>query len=205
MTKTPLLIYLHGLNSSSQSTKAQQTIRYILDNKLEMDIWAPNLPHHADDVRKLLSERINKEYGLRPVYIIGSSLGGYLGTWLMQRLLFLHPEIMTRLVLINPAVRPYELFKDYLGPQKNYYTNETWTLTHDHVDALQMLETPFLEQPENILLLAQTGDETLDYRKAVAKYDSCHSIIQEGGNHAFTGYTEMLPAIFDFLSDKPIL
>ena len=205
MTKTPLLIYLHGLNSSSQSTKAQDTIRYIHANKLDMDIWVPELPNHANDVRKLFAQRINKEYGLRPIYIIGSSLGGYLGTWLMQRLLYLYPDIITRLVVINPAVRPYELFEDYLCPQKNFYTNEEWLLTYDHVEALKTLETPFLDQPGNILLLAQKEDETLDYRRAVAKYDGCPAIIQDGGNHAFEGYTDMLPTVFDFLSGKPIL
>ena len=204
MTKTPLLIYLHGLNSSPQSLKARETVQYIAANKLDMDIWVPDLPNHAEDVRKLLARRIKKERALRAVYIIGSSLGGYLGTWLMQRLLYVYPDIVTRLVLINPAVRPYELLESYLSPQTNFYTNETWMLTYDHVKALRTLETPFLDQPENILLLVQKGDETLDYRKAVLKYDGCPSVIQEGGNHGFEGYRDMLPAIFDFLSEKPI-
>lgn len=205
MTKTPLLIYLHGLNSSSQSTKAQQTVDYVYKNKLDIDLWVPDLPSHAENVRICLSGRINKEMALRPVYIVGSSLGGYFGTWLMQRLLFIHPDIITRLILINPAVRPYELFDQFPEKQINFHTGEEWKLAPDYITALRSLETFWLDYPENILLLAQEGDETLDFRKAVEKYNHCPAIIQKEGNHAFEGYEEMLPTLFDFLAGKPIL
>ena len=205
MTKTPLLIYLHGLNSSSQSTKAQQTIHYVQKNKLDIDLWVPDLPHHPEAVRQRLSDRINEEHGIRPVYIIGSSLGGYFGTWLMQRLIYLHPDMTTRLVLINPAVRPYELFKEYLGKQTNFYTGEEWQLTLEHVDTLKSLETFWLDNAKDILLLVQEGDETLDYRKAIEKYPDSQMIIQKGGNHSFEHYDEVLPTVFDFLSCNPIM
>ena len=204
MTKTPLLIYLHGLNSSSQSTKAQQTIQYVHENKLDIDLWVPDLPCHPDQARSLMSDRISREHGMRPVYIVGSSLGGYYGTWLMQRLIYLHPDIVTRLVLINPAVRPYELFRDYLGTQ-TFYTGETWELTTSHVNTLKSLETFWLDNARDILLMVQEGDETLDYRKALEKYANCQIIRQQGGNHSFEHYDDMLPAIFDFLSEKPLL
>lgn len=205
MTKTPLLIYLHGLNSSSQSTKAQQTIHYVHRNKLDIDLWVPDLPCHPEETRKLLSDRISREYGIRPVYIIGSSLGGYLGTWLMQRLIFLYPEITTRLVLINPAVQPYKLFQEYLGKQTNFYTGEEWELTMEHVETLRSLETFWLDKASDILLMVQEGDETLDYRRAVEKYADCQIIIQESGNHSFEHYDDMLPVVFDFLSGHPVL
>ena len=205
MTKTPLLIYLHGLNSSSQSTKAQQTIHYVQQNKLDMDLWVPDLPSHPEQARRLMSDRIRREYGMRPVYIIGSSLGGYYGTWLMQRLIYLHPDIVTRLVLINPAVRPYELFRDYLGRQTNVYTGDEWELTEDHVNTLQSLETLWLDNAQDILLMIQEGDETLDYHKAVEKYADAQMIIQKGGNHSFEHYDDMLPTVFDFLAGKPVL
>ncbi|AMO54994.1 hypothetical protein GZ77_00085 [Endozoicomonas montiporae] len=205
MTKTPLLIYLHGLNSSSRSTKAQQTIHYVHKNKLDIDLWVPDLPCHPEQARRLMSDRIRREYGMRPVYIIGSSLGGYYGTWLMQRLIYLHPDIVTRLVLINPAVRPYELFRQYLGKQTNFHTGEEWELTTEHVATLESLETFWLDNARDILLMVQEGDETLDYRKAQEKYARSHIITQKGGSHAFEHYDDMLPTIFDFLSEKPVL
>ena len=205
MTKTPLLIYLHGFNSSSQSAKAQQTIDYVHKNKLDIDLWVPDLPTDLDTVRQCLSDRIQCEQGIRPVYIIGSSLGGYLGTWLMQRLTSIHPHITTRLVLVNPAVRPYELFHDYLGKQIHYHTGEEWELTMSHIESLKTFETFSLDKASDILLLVQTGDETLDYRMAVEKYSGAHHIIQQGGNHSFAEYETMLPAVFDFFSGQSVL
>ena len=44
---------------------------------------------------------------------------------------------MTKTALINPAVRPYEGLRAYLGPQKNLYTGEAYELTTRHLDELQ--------------------------------------------------------------------
>ena len=59
-----------------------------------------------------------------------------------------------------------------------------------------------LENPENYLLLAQTGDEVLDYRLAEGRYQMGTCIIQAGGNHSFENYADFLPIIFNFLAIK---
>ncbi|MFK0570071.1 YqiA/YcfP family alpha/beta fold hydrolase [Endozoicomonas sp.] len=196
----PLLVYLHGLNSSSQSGKAIQTTEYVQQHKLDIELWVPDLPVFPSDIIQCLQSHIKKSINQRDIYIIGSSLGGFLGIWLLDWLLNNGHRQKVRLALINPAVIPHERFEAYLGPQKNYHTGADWVMTEEYVDQLRLLEVEPLLSPENILLLVQTADETLDYRLAVEKYKECRAIVQEGGSHAFDDFEKILPEVFDFLT-----
>jgi len=98
------------------------------------------------------------------------------------------------------AVRPAELWQSHLGPNQNFYSGRRYEITVDHVEQLRQLEVPEPRRPQNLMLLVQTGDETLDYRQAVDKYKSSVSIIQPGGNHSFVNFDAMLPDIIRFLS-----
>lgn len=197
----PLFLYLHGLNSSPASLKAQETMAYIKNHSLDFDVHVPALSTEPNDVVIQLKDIIHHSAPEQPVFIVGSSLGGYLGTWLHNHLLQQRPERNVRLVVINPAVKAYDRFGEFLGPQENLYTGEKWELTHEHAEQLKALEVEKLLSPESILLLAQTADEVLDYRLAVEKYKDCRSVIQEGGNHGFENFDQILPTIFSFLNN----
>lgn len=201
MNNKPLFLYLHGLNSSPESLKAQQTLVYINKQVLDFEVRIPELPSMPDDAVDLLKKLTDSVKPGQAVYIVGSSLGGYMGTWLQNRLLEKHPNNPIRLAVINPAVKAYERFEEFMGPQENLYTGEKWELTHKHAVQLQNLEIDELKSPEAILLLAQTGDELLDYRLAVEKYQGSPSIIQEGGDHSFQNFDQILPAIFEFMEN----
>lgn len=195
----PLFLYLHGLNSSPASLKAQETMAFIKSHSLDLEAHVPALSTEPNEVVVQLTEILSHSVPERPVFIVGSSLGGYLGTWLHNHLLQQNQERNVRLVVINPAVNACERFEEFLGPQENVYTGEKWELTHAHAEQLEALEVDTLLSPESILLLAQTADEVLDYRLAVEKYKDCYSIVQEGGNHSFENYDQILPAVFSFL------
>jgi predicted esterase YcpF (UPF0227 family) len=47
-------------------------------------------------------------------------------------------------------------------------------------------------------LLAQTGDEVLDYRDAEAYYAGATQIIEDGGDHGFAGFERHYQTILDF-------
>ena len=123
--------------------------------------------------------------------LVGSSLGGYYATYLAE-------QHGLKALLINPAVQPHLRFDGYLGPQKNYYSDETWDLTEDHVQALAELDVAPPSDPTRYQIWLQTGDETLDYRDAERYYRACALRIQAGGDHGFQGFAERLPAIFAF-------
>ena len=187
------LLYLHGFNSSPLSHKARQTHDYWLSLGLGADIGVPELDHEPRRAIEELKEIVEAQ--TLPVALIGSSLGGYYATWLAE-------EYGLRAALVNPAVNPAELWHAHLGINRNYYSGRSYEITEAHIDQIRELQRPVLRNPENYMLLVQTGDETLDYRLAVDKYKSATSIIQPGGNHSFVNFDAMLPQIFRFLAPR---
>lgn len=185
---TDSILYIHGLNSSPTSLKASQLRRAVQHIGLAERLRVPALHHHPRQALAQL-ETLIAELG-RPL-LVGSSLGGYYATFLAER----HG---LSALLINPAVRPHLRFDGYLGPQKNYYSDETWDLTADHIKALAELEVAPPQDPGRYQVWLQTADETLDYRDAQVYYRACALRIQAGGDHGFQGFAERLPMLLAF-------
>ncbi len=55
-----------------------------------------------------------------------------------------------------------------------------------------------ITEAERYFVLLQTGDETLDYREAELKYKNSQCIIEQGGDHGFTGLESYIPQIMKF-------
>jgi predicted esterase YcpF (UPF0227 family) len=194
-SETPTLLYIHGLNSSALSKKATQLIALMQSLGLSEQLRVPELHHHPRHAMVQLEAAI-AELG-RPL-LVGSSLGGYYATHLAQR-------YGLKAVLINPAVNPHQLFDGFLGTQQNFYTGQTWELTHDHVKALAELEVPAPQDAACFQVWLQTGDETLDYRRAESFYRACALRIQAGGDHSYQGFAAQLTALLSFAGFAPEL
>lgn len=187
-------VYLHGFLSSSLSTKAQELTQYFSDQGMTEQLRVPDLsfdPEVAIQQAKEAVESLQKQEGIEQVFVIGSSLGGYYATYLSQTL-------GLKAALINPAVKPYELLDQYLGPNEHFYDGKTYILEMKQIDQLKALEIETLRQPENLFLLLQTGDETLDYHRACDKYKRSPSWIEAGGNHSFIGFMQRLDMMIHF-------
>jgi predicted esterase YcpF (UPF0227 family) len=122
---------------------------------------------------------------------VGSSLGGFYATFAAERL-------GAKAVLVNPAIRPYDDLLPYRGPQVNIYTGARFVVTDRHFDELRALAVARITRPDRYLLLAQAGDEVLDYREAVRFYAGAWQFVQGGGDHAFAGFPTVLPALLRF-------
>lgn len=155
------------------------------------------IPTMLDGPAETISQltRILSQMPGRQTGIIGSSLGGYYATWLAE-------EFDLPAVLINPAVRPFELWEDHLGEHKNYYNDHIHRVTREHIAELQALDRSPLVYPENFMVMVQTGDEVLDYRDAAGKFQDATLLIHENGDHSYQNYEGELPAIIDFLLSR---
>lgn len=192
---TSSILYIHGLNSSPTSTKASQLLKVAEHCGIAQQLRVPALHHHPRQAMQQLQAAI-AELG-RPL-LVGSSLGGCYATFLAE-------QHRLDALLINPAVRPHRLFGGKEELQTNYYTGETWLLTHDHVTALAELEVPEPQDAARYHVWLQTQDETLDYRQAETYYQGCTLDIQPGGDHSYQGFAQRIPEILTLAGFAPAL
>ncbi len=180
-----MIVYLHGFNSSPQSHKAQLLGRYLAERGLAERYACPALPPRACEALARI------EPLLAPgACLVGSSLGGYYATWLAEK----HG---LKAVLINPAIEPHLGLRAYLGTQQNLYSGERYELTQAHLQEWQAIYAPRVT-PARYLLLVETGDEVLDYRKALERYAGCEQVVIEGGDHSLRSFPQQLPRLLRF-------
>jgi len=186
----PLLIYLHGLNSSRASYKAA-----VLRERLGCgELVTPTYPaHRPDDAIQVLSEVIRSALAERlpgsHLVLLGSSMGGFYAQYLAHRFPVEH------VVMINPALLPWELLPKHVGPQQTA-TGERYVLTLETAEACRRYAVPDPCDGPPTTLLIDKGDEVIDYRIAVEIYRRCGRIqLFEGGSHAFEHMDEALSII----------
>lgn len=181
-----MIVYLHGFNSSPQSHKAQVLGRFMSERGLGAEYLCPALPPLATDaMREIDALPLRGE-----VCFVGSSLGGFYATYLAEKR-------AAKAVLLNPAIDPHVGLRAYLGPQRNLHTSQPYELTEEHLDQWRALYVPRLE-PGRYLLIVETGDEVLDYRKALARYAGAQQVVVDGGDHSLQSFASHLPRILQF-------
>src|SRR5205085_10455246 len=182
-----VIVYLHGFNSSPQSHKAQALKRYMAERGLGALYACPALPVSARAALRLIEDTVQ---GRGAVCYLGSSLGGFYATHMVEK----HGG---KAVLVNPAIDPHVGLRTYLGRQKNLYTGEPYELTEKHLEEWRATYVPKLS-PERYLLLAETGDEVLDYRRAVSRYAGAGQVAVQGDDHSLQSFPTHLPRILSF-------
>lgn len=189
------LFYIHGFNSSPKSAKARLLAEYLQQHRDELhgDIQyhVPELPYDPEKGVAILEQAVEQCLP-QPVALVGSSMGGFYGTWIAEK-------YDLPLVLVNPAVRPFELLIDYLGENENIYTGEKYTFTEQHIETLKALDVTPITKPERYYLLTQTADEVLDYQQGVDKYQGAKQKVQQGGSHGYDGFENDIADIMTFL------
>ena len=189
------ILYIHGFNSSPLSVKAEQTRLYLFNNFPQVNFYCPQLVSNPKGAINQLEQIILSSPTNSSWFLIGSSLGGYFASYLSEK-------YNVPCVLVNPAIKPFELLEDYLGEQVNPYTEEVYQVTREHMLELKAIEPKRpsfnIAQKNNYLVMVQTDDEVLNYQQAVEKYHHCKLLIEQGGDHSFVNFEQHLPAIADF-------
>ena len=162
----------------------------------DLELIIPALPFEPRaaiaKIEALLNSHANES-----VALVGSSLGGYYAVYIAEK-------YHCRATLINPAVRPYELLCGYLGENENIYTGEKYVFTSEHIQQLREIEVSDMQYPSHYLVLLQTGDEILDYRQAVEKFNNANINVMPGGNHSFDEFENVINDIITFSQTSPI-
>lgn len=197
---THLIVYVHGFNSSARSFKARLIGSRMTELGCAADFCCPDLDHRPAHAIAQLEAVLAKSPN---AVLVGSSLGGFYATHLAEK----HG---LRAVLVNPAVRPYDLLRGFVGPQQNLYTGAEYAFTEQHLAELHALEVPRIS-PQRYLLLVTTGDEVLDYRQATARYAGCDQLVIPDGDHGFGNFGDYLDRVLGFcgipnsVAGRPVL
>lgn len=182
------ILYLHGLNSAGTAGKAI-TLR---ESLTPIPVISPTYPAHRPkqavaELSQLLEELVSKEPEL---VIVGSSMGGFYGQYLARQF------PIARLMIINPALKPWELLHQREGEQQNFVTGEHYILTAEDIEQTRCYEITAVNDGIPTTLFLDKGDETIDYRVAADMYhDSGELLIFEGGDHRFQHMQEVITYI----------
>ncbi len=188
-----MLLYIHGFNSSPASYKATLFREWLDQHYHELVVEIPYLKPYPAESIKQLETLVEHWLQTEAVTVVGSSLGGFYATWLAEK-------YNLKAVLVNPSVKPFETLAAYLGENKNFYNDDHYLFEQQHVEELKRFYLPQLQRVENYLLMVQTGDETLDFREATAKYCHSQNIIEYGGDHGFRHFERWFSYIMRFLA-----
>ena len=185
-----MIIYVHGFNSSPASHKANQLRERLAALGREAEFVCPALSHWPQQALSCLQEEVASA-GAEAVTLVGSSLGGFYATWLTEHL-------GCRSVLVNPAIAPHEGLHAYLGTRRNLYTDEEYQFTEDHLAQLKDIYVSRPMRMDRYFLMHTTGDELLDWRVAVRRYQGCRQIVVEGSDHGFGEFGEYIDCVLEF-------
>jgi len=176
------LLYIHGFASCGRGQKSTALADYFGQGSVD----APNLPPSPTDAVSLLERMVEeKRYKL----IVGSSLGGYYATWLAEK-------YGLKAVLITPSTVPFETLTPYVGVQERFCDGEPFIFEAAYLEALKTFQV--MPKRGRYLVLLQSEDEVLDYRKAQKFYQDHRVIVEYGGNHRFENITDYLSMIGNF-------
>lgn len=188
------VIYLHGFRSSSASIKGQLLKDYC-EKHTKVQVHLPDLNMSPMDAIQQVSQLIAS---MQDVALVGSSLGGFYATHLVAK----HG---VPAVLINPAMRPWQLFRELFDDELPLQVHPNWCLDEADLEQLEALVLPTAQDADKILVLLQQGDEVLDYREAHRYYSAARPpamlMTEANGNHGMDDFAEKIPLVLQFLLD----
>ena len=168
-----MVIYIHGFSGSGEGNKAKLFREYF--KSINEPFIAPSLSYVPELAIQTLQEIV--ESYTQEIKLIGSSLGGFYTIYLANK-------YNLAAVLLNPSIYPYNTLSKMIGKAPNFYDGSSYEWNQRHVDMLKQFEVQNINE-KNYLLLVQKGDELLDYREAVKKFENSKMIVAEGGSHSF--------------------
>jgi predicted esterase YcpF (UPF0227 family) len=193
------VVYLHGFRSSPQSFKGQ-LIEQALAQRAGGDAYfAPQLPASPAEAVRSIEQWCAEQLAqgrlrslAQDLVLVGSSLGGFYATVLAERL-------GCRAVLLNPGTYPARDLATQVGVTTQFHDpGQPFEFKRSYLDELCTLHPRSVTRPERYFLVAATGDELLDWREMLARYQGCPHKIVQGSDHGLSDFAEHLPAVLAF-------
>jgi len=198
MSGRSVILYLHGLNSAGSSGKAA----VFREGLYPIVVVSPTYPAHRPEaaittLSVVLEGILRQKKRGEPLLLIGSSMGGFYSQYLARQFPVDH------LVMINPALRPWDLLLQVAGWQYNEALDERYLLSAEDIESTRQFEVERVDDGIVTTLLLDQGDELIDYRITQSIYADIGRVeLYEGGSHTFEHMdeaVEIVAAIHDSL------
>lgn len=159
------LVYLHGFNSDGGGWKAAALAKHFP----EAQVLSPDLPADPSLVVALLLELL--ESVPRPVYLVGTSLGGFYAYYLSAH--FGWPAL-----LFNPSLQPHLTLHRGIGHWQTFVKGRDYHFTADYLDTLAHLKTEADRRvvAGQLYFFLATDDEVLDLSGIPAAFPGAGAI-----------------------------
>ena len=175
-------LYLHGFQGSPNSIKANKLKEWLAQKYPQSVIDAPLLPMHTQDTLTMINEKLLKHQD-KEIYLIGSSLGGYIANLLKQG-----RDDITKVILINPTVR-MDIFAE----------KEQYAKFRDGALELHNMMPKLIAQQQDYLILLQEDDQTTPYEHAKIAYPYANIDVKTGQSHAYDHIEQSFELISHFI------
>ncbi|WP_350562097.1 YqiA/YcfP family alpha/beta fold hydrolase [Psychrobacter sp. CAL346-MNA-CIBAN-0220] len=213
------IVYIHGLDSDSNSTKGQLLERYCEQNHPDITVLRPDLNKNPAQVfdqlitliaalNKEVKDKANdKEQRLSSTVLVGSSLGGYYSTLVSNYMncpaLLLNPSIEPHITLQRFSIKAtsFDISNNTeLEEQVFYTTSGGWAISKRDIDWFAEHQLS-ISYPQKVAVLIKEGDELLDPYKSAEFYQQQGAAVtlQPGGDHRFSDFAEQLPMVIEIL------
>jgi hypothetical protein len=163
---------------------------------LAENLICPQLSPSPKEAMELVL-RLVERFKPHELAIVGSSLGGFYATWLAER-------IGCRAVLLNPAVDPLKDLDKHVGVTTEYHSDKSFEFKREYIEELRALKVDRITRPERYFLLAATGDEVLDYRDMLARYEGAPRHVIDGSDHAISEFPQYVDQVLAFCDAKAV-
>ena len=166
---------------------------HVAQHHPEVHWWCPQLPPSPREAMEMVAAEVHA-WPKDTMAVAGSSLGGFYATWVAERM-------GCKAALLNPAIHPARDLAKYIGEQTQFHKpQERFFFRPEYVQELLDLQCGTLLQPERYLAVIAKGDEVLDWREMHARYAACQMLLLEGGDHAISDFSDLMPGVLEFLN-----
>ncbi|MCX7085438.1 MAG: hypothetical protein NTY69_07840 [Methylococcales bacterium] len=199
-----VIIYLHGFNSASLNingnlltNKEKLLIMQEFCNQNEIEFYTPNVDYRdfqnlIEDILFEWNQYLDRGY---KVTFMGSSMGGFACEYLAMK-------TGCHAIMINPAIKPSELLKQFIGVTKNFETNLPYHWENHHCEQYLKYEQELADNHKAIdrTILLDKADELIDAATTFTKYQAIANVVSfDGGSHGFEHMRQALPIIKQLL------
>jgi predicted esterase YcpF (UPF0227 family) len=185
------ILYIHGFNSSSNSTKAKELANAFKDHNVISPTLDPNPIKALHSLIQIILENGNKN-----VIIVGTSLGGFYGLYLRQ-------IFDIKAFIINPGYKPHETLKSCVGLNTRYGSNIAYKFKEKYLTTLEIYSNIIQKEKdfEKINFYFSNDDELLNHTELISNINKCDSLLMvDDSGHRFTKFELVINDIKNYLS-----